>query len=466
MTHTFNPIILREYDIRGIVEENLTQKDAYALARSTASIAVKKGLPKTAVIGFDGRLSSPEMAEGLSNGFKDSGFDVINVGLCPTPLLYMAGKEFNSSVAIMVTGSHNPAEYNGFKIMLNGKSFFGKDILALGNISKVGDWVNGEGTTTVQDFSDFYANRLLQDYNIDASFNIVWDAGNGAMGAVLEKITSRLSGEHILINNEVDGTFPAHHPDPTVESNLEQLKSEVLSRNFDMGIAFDGDGDRIGIIDNKARVLWGDQMLCILARPVLKENPNAPILSDVKASDVLFQEIDRMGGRGIMVATGHSIVKTRMIEENSPLAGEMSAHIFFADTFYGHDDALYVGLRFMNAVHDEKQTVAEIRDSLPQMVNTPEIRIEVNEEDKFPIVADLKQTMLNKGVEVCDIDGVRVRTKTGWWLCRASNTQNAITMRFEADTQTNLDALILEVSELLAPYNIKSNFKNLLKLEA
>ena len=454
MTHTFNTTVLREYDIRGIVGQTLTTDDAYAIARSTASVAVKQGLPKTAVIGYDGRLSSPEMANGLIKGFKDSGFDTINVGLCPTPLLYMAGKEFNSSVAIMVTGSHNPAEYNGFKIMLNGKSFFGKDITMLGEIAKLGDWVEGTGTNTNKDFSDFYANRLLQDYNMDATFNVVWDSGNGAMGAVLEKVTSRLPGTHVLINNQVDGTFPAHHPDPTVESNLEQLKSEVLNRNFDMGIAFDGDGDRIGIIDNKARVLWGDQMLCVLARPVLKSHPGASILSDVKASDVLFQEIERMGGKGIMVATGHSIVKTRMIEEKSPLAGEMSAHIFFADTFYGHDDALYVGLRFMNAVHGENKSVANIRDALPQMVNTPEIRVDVKEEDKFPIIANLKQTMLNKGVDVCDIDGVRIRTNIGWWLCRASNTQNAITMRFEADNQDNLNSLIQDVGDLLKPYGV------------
>ena len=454
MTYIFNPTILREYDIRGVVDKTITQDDAYAIARSTASIADKQGLPPTAVIGYDGRLSSPEMAEGLIKGFKDSGYDVINVGLCPTPLVYMAGKEFNTSVAIMVTGSHNPPEYNGFKIMLNGKSFFGKDITILGEVARDGDWINGEGTSTDKDFSDFYANRLLQDYNMDASFNVVWDSGNGSMGAVLEKITSRLPGNHILINNEVDGTFPAHHPDPTVESNLEQLKEEVLINNFDMGIAFDGDGDRIGIIDNQARVLWGDQMLCVLAKPVLKSYPGASILSDVKASDVLFQEIERMGGKGIMVATGHSIVKTRMIEEKSPLAGEMSAHIFFADTFYGHDDALYVALRFMKAVWEENKTVADIRDALPQMVNTPEIRIEVKEEDKFPIIANLKQTMLDKGVDVCDIDGVRVRTDLGWWLCRASNTQNAITMRFEASTQEDLDTIMAGVEALLAPYGV------------
>ena len=454
MTYIFNPTVLREYDIRGVVNKTITQDDAYAIARSTASIADKQELPPTAVIGYDGRLSSPEMAEGLIKGFKDSGYDVINVGLCPTPLVYMAGKELNTSVAIMVTGSHNPPEYNGFKIMLNGKSFFGKDITILGEVARDGDWINGEGTCTDKDFSDFYANRLLQDYNMDASFNVVWDSGNGAMGAVLEKITSRLPGNHILINNEVDGTFPAHHPDPTVESNLEQLKEEVLINNFDMGIAFDGDGDRIGIIDNQARVLWGDQMLCVLAKPVLKSYPGASILSDVKASDVLFQEIERMGGKGIMVATGHSIVKTRMIEEKSPLAGEMSAHIFFADKFYGHDDALYVALRFMNAVWDENKTVADMRDALPQMVNTPEIRIEVKEEDKFPIIANLKQTMLDKGVNVCDVDGVRVRTDLGWWLCRASNTQNAITMRFEASTQKDLDTIMADVEALLAPYGV------------
>ncbi|MGB1361478.1 MAG: phosphoglucomutase/phosphomannomutase PgmG [Alphaproteobacteria bacterium] len=458
MTHSFNPNILREYDIRGIVGDDLTNKDAYAIGKSMGAIAINKGLKPTATIGYDGRLSSVELSEHLIKGLNESGVDVINIGLCPTGMLYMAGKEHNSSIAIQITGSHNPKDYNGFKIMLDGKSFFGKDILLIDEYAKNNKWVDGNATAKVEDFIPFYANRILQDYNKDAQYNIVWDTGNGAMGAVIENVTSQLKGTHTIINHEVDGTFPNHHPDPTVESNLVQLKEKVAELGADMGIAFDGDGDRIGIIDGSGRVLWGDQMLCILARPVLKENPNAPILSDVKASDVLFDEIKRLGGKPIMVATGHSIVKTRMIEENSPLAGEMSAHIFFADKFYGHDDALYVAIRFINSVFEEGKTVAQLMDELPKVINTPEIRIDVNEEDKFPIIYALKQKVVAQGLDLCDIDGVRVRNENGWWLCRASNTQNALTMRFESNSNDNLQKSINYVNELLKDYNVRIEY--------
>ena len=456
MTHSFNPNILREYDIRGIVGDDLTNADAFAIGKSMGAIAINKDLPKTATVGYDGRISSPELCEHLINGLTQSGIDVINIGLCPTGMLYMAGKEFGTAIAIMITGSHNPKDYNGFKIMLDNKSFFGKDILLIDEYTD--KWVDGNGKSENKDFYDFYANRILQDYNSNASYNIVWDCGNGAMGAVIERVTSKLSGTHTLINEVVDGTFPNHHPDPTVEENLAQLKDKVAELGADMGIAFDGDGDRIGIIDSGGRVLWGDQMLCILARPVLKRNPGAPILSDVKASDVLFDEIKRLGGKPIMVATGHSIVKTEMVKVNSPLAGEMSAHIFFADTFYGHDDALYVGIRFINAVFEENKSVAELRDELPQVINTPEIRIDVNESDKFPIIDSLKAKVSEFGLDICDIDGVRVRDENGWWLCRASNTQNAITMRFESNSGDNLQKSIATVNELLSDYNIKITF--------
>lgn len=456
--HIFNATILREYDIRGIVGDSLHMADAYAIARSLSSIAHKQGYPMNAVVGYDGRLSSPDFATHLIQGFMDAGVAVINVGLCPTPLLYMASKEYNTSIAVMITGSHNPPEYNGFKIMLNGKSFFGADIKTLGQIAHNGDWVTVQSDPPPvykeQDFSTFYINRIYQDYNPDASYTIVWDIGNGAMGAVLRKLTNKMAGTHILINEQVDGNFPNHHPDPTVEKNLDQLKTAVAEHNADMGIAFDGDGDRLGIIDAMGRVLWGDEILCILAKPVLQAHPNAKILSDVKASDVLFSEIEKMGGQPVMVATGHSIVKSRMIAEKSPLAGEMSAHIFFADTFYGHDDALYAGVRFINAIYNSGLSVVNAKDRLPQMVNTPEIRVDIPEHKKFSLITDLAQHMQRTNTEYCDIDGVRVRTKNGWWLCRASNTQNCITMRFEANTQQNLDNMICDVQEILAEYGV------------
>ncbi len=457
-SHVFHPSILRTYDIRGVVGDTLHMADAYAIARSLVTIAHTQGLPLCAVVGYDGRVSSPAFADHLIQGFQDAGVAVINVGLCPTPLLYMAGKELHTPIAVMITGSHNPPAYNGFKIMLNGASFFGKDIQTLGNIAQKGDWsiveTNSPPMCKYQDFSTFYVDRILQDYDPHAAYTIVWDTGNGAMGAVLRKITHKMAGTHIIINEEVDGTFPNHHPDPTVESNLAQLKSAVHQHTADMGIAFDGDGDRIGIIDAMGRVLWGDEILCILAKPVLKKHPQAKILSDVKASDVLFQEIERMGGTPVMVATGHSIVKSRMIEEKSPLAGEMSAHIFFADTFYGHDDALYAGIRFINAIYESGTSVIAAKNALPQMVNTPEIRIDISEDKKFPLIAQLAQHMHDTDTEYCAIDGVRVRTENGWWLCRASNTQNCITMRFEANTQKNLNTMIRSVQNILSKYGV------------
>lgn len=457
MTHTFDTTILRQYDIRGIVGETLHTDDAYAIARSLATIATHRNLPLKAVIGYDGRISSPDMAIHLARGFQDAGVDVTDVGLCPTPLLYMATRELNTPIGVMITGSHNPSHYNGFKIMLDGKPFFGDDILHIGTLAKNGDWVHAQTSPDYKqhDFSTFYANRIVQDYNPHASYTVVWDTGNGAMGHVLHKVTNTLSGTHIIVNEAVDGTFPNHHPDPTVEENLQQLKTAVSKHKADFGIAFDGDGDRLGIVDSQGRVLWGDEMLCILARPVLKKHPKAKILSDVKASDVLFQQIESMGGTPIMVATGHSIVKSRMAQEKSPLAGEMSAHIFFADTFYGHDDALYAGIRFINAVHESGKTVDDLKDALPTMVNTPEIRLDIAEDKKFPLIESLANHMRTHGIEYCDIDGVRVRTADGWWLCRASNTQNCITMRFESRTQDALDAMIADVQNILALYGVE-----------
>ncbi len=457
-SHSFNPTILRQYDIRGIVGDTLHGADAYAIGRSLATIASERHTSIRAVVGYDGRVSSPTLAKYLIDGFTDAGVAVVDVGLCPTPLLYMAGKELNAPIAVMITGSHNPSAYNGFKIMLQGASFFGEDIQKLGDIAKRGDWVCLQNPAPPvyeqQDFSAFYVQRILQDYNPKAVYTVVWDTGNGAMGAVLRQLTDKMAGTHIIINEAVDGTFPNHHPDPTVESNLEQLKTAVQRHKADMGIAFDGDGDRVGIVDAMGRVLWGDEILCVLVEPVLAKYPKAKILSDVKASDVLFEHIARMGGVPVMVATGHSIVKSRMIEEQSPLAGEMSAHIFFADGFYGHDDALYAGVRFINAIYAGGMSVAQAKDALPQMVNTPEIRIDIDEDKKFPLIRQLAQHMQDTGTEYCDIDGVRVRTENGWWLCRASNTQNCITMRFEANTQQNLQAMIQSVQDILAQYGV------------
>ena len=450
--HIFHKTVLREYDIRGLVGDTLSNDDAYAIGRGLSAIVASRDLAKTAIVGFDGRASSPIFAEHLLKGFRDSGFSTTCIGLCPTPTLYYAAKEQQQSVAVQITGSHNPADYNGFKIMMENKSFFGDDIRKLGDICAKGDYIgdygggDGHGSapdTTHMSVTDAYIDRITRDLSPDVQpFNVVWDCGNGAVGAVIDQLVAKLSGQHTVLYGDVDGTFPNHHPDPTIPKNLEDLIAEVKTQNADFGVAFDGDGDRIGLVDRFGRILWGDQMLMLLAREVLSECPNAPILADVKASQALFDEIARLGGRPVMVPTGHSIVKTRMLEEGSPLAGEMSAHIFYSHKFYGHDDALYVALRMMNVISKSGKELYQLYDELPKVVNTPEIRIDVTEEEKFSIVNTIKRDVTNDDTLVVNtIDGIRVSEMNGWWLVRASNTQPALVARVEADNQANLDHL-------------------------
>ncbi|MBT5014282.1 MAG: phosphomannomutase/phosphoglucomutase, partial [Rhodospirillaceae bacterium] len=323
-----SPTILREYDIRGIVDDTLDADDVRAIAHAFASI-VSQGGGQTIAIGYDGRLSSPALEAAAVEGLKAAGMDVYRVGLGPSPMLYYATHEIPADAGMMITGSHNPPEYNGIKLSIGGKSFFGEDIQKLGRMAAAGDFVDGEGTATDKPLQNDYVARLLSDYQGTKELSVAWDAGNGAAGDALVKLVAGLPGRHVLLNETIDGTFPAHHPDPTVEANLAQLKQAVADNNCDLGIAFDGDGDRIGIVDGQGRVLWGDQMMVILASEVLADLPGSTIIIDVKASQVFFDEIERMGGKPMMWKTGHSLIKSKMAETGAPLAGEMSAHIFF-----------------------------------------------------------------------------------------------------------------------------------------
>lgn len=457
--HNFDETIMREYDIRGIVDDTLHSADAYAIGLGLARIARQRNLPKTAMVGYDGRPSSSIFAEQLLLGLAHGGFDTTNIGLCPTPTLYYGKCEYNQSVAVQITGSHNPANYNGFKIVMGGKPFFGDDIRLLNTIAQNGDWGNITNTPTPtksMPLNAEYIKRIVSDLPPNMTdYNIVWDCGNGVVGAVIHDLVAQLPGNHTVLFADVDGNFPNHHPDPTVPENLKDLIATVQSQNADFGIAFDGDGDRIGLVDGQGRILWGDQMLMLLAREVLAEIPNAPILADVKASQALFDEITRLGGRPIMVPTGHSIVKHRMVQENAPLAGEMSAHIFYSHKFYGHDDALYVAIRMMNVIHESGESLSALYDQLPKVVNTPEIRIDVAESEKFPLVDTIKQSvMAEDSLTVSDVDGVRVSVTlpcggTGWWLIRASNTQSVLVARAEADTPETLSTLKKSLTERL-----------------
>jgi phosphomannomutase len=447
MTHNFNPTILREYDIRGIVGDTLTEADAYALGRTYAALARDEGAKRIAV-GRDGRTHSGMLEAALIRGLTDGGVDVMQIGMGPSPMLYFATYYLDVDGGLQVTGSHNPADYNGFKLLLKGRSVFGEEIQAIGQRAARGDWTQGTGSTEEVDIREAYVNRLLEGFS-GKPYRVGWDAGNGAAGPILDMLVERLPGHHHVIFSQVDGTFPNHHPDPTVEANLADLKALVADKHLDVGIAFDGDADRIGAVDGKGRVIWGDQLLIILASPVLKDEPGATIIADVKASQTLFDRIAAMGGTPLMWKTGHSLIKSKMKETGSPLAGEMSGHIFFKHRWYGFDDALYAAVRLIEAVSASGKTLTELKDEMPVSVATPELRFQVDESRKFAVIEEVAARLAAEGAEVNSTDGVRVKTADGWWLLRASNTQDVLVARAEAKDQAGLDRLMATVNQQL-----------------
>lgn len=442
--HRFDPTVLREYDIRGIVGKTLAAADAYALGRAFGTLARRRGARAIAV-GHDGRHSSPMLAEALTGGLAACGLGVRSVGLGPTPMLYFAAHTLDVDGGVMVTGSHNPPEYNGFKLTLMKAPFFGEDIQELGRLTAAADYETGQGEVQCVAILEDYIERLLRDVTGHRHLKVAWDAGNGAAGEVMKRLTARLPGEHILLNERIDGGFPSHHPDPTVPENLKQLQETVSAEGCDLGFAFDGDGDRLGVIDSQARILWGDQILLLLARDLLRRRPGATVIADVKCSQILFDGIAAAGGEPLMWATGHSLIKAEMKKRSAPLAGEMSAHIFFADRYYGFDDALYAALRVLSVLQTSDETLSDFRDSLPPVVNTPEVRVPCPEDRKKAVVAEVKARLAARGATVSDIDGVRVREAGGWWLLRASNTQDILVVRCEAGDGEQLQAVIAEV---------------------
>ena len=448
MAHRFDPTSLREYDIRGIVGKTLGVEDAYAIGRGFATAVRRAGGTRVAV-GRDGRVSSPSLEEALLRGLTGSGVDVVRLGVGPTPMVYFAEATLEVDGSVQITGSHNPAEYNGFKMVLQHAPFFGKDIIGLGRMAEEDDWEEGTGEVTDFDIEDLYVDRLLAGYS-GGAFRIGWDNGNGAGGRILEKLVARLPGEHHLLYTEIDGSFPNHHPDPTEEKNLADLKKLVADKGLDFGIAFDGDADRIGAVDGEGRVVWGDQLLSILAEPVLRAEPGATIIGDVKASQLLYDRIAELGGKPLMWKTGHSLIKVKMKETDSPLAGEMSGHIFFRHEWYGFDDALYAAVRLIGAVRVLGGSLTDLRSAMPLLVNTPEMRFQVDEARKFTVVDEILDRLEQSGAEVDRTDGARVNTPDGWWLLRASNTQDVLVARAEAKDQSGLDRLMAQIDEQLA----------------
>lgn len=448
MAHRFHPTLLREYDMRGVVGGTLTEADGYAVGRSFGTIVMRAGGSRVAV-GCDGRLSSPMLEQAVVKGLQDSGADVVCIGVGPTPMLYYAEAVLDVDGGIQITGSHNPRDDNGFKLVLAHNAFFGADIARLAALAEAGDWSEGAGQVENIAIMDRYAARLVEGFD-GAAWRIGWDAGNGAAGPVVDKLVKLLPGEHHVLFTQIDGHFPHHHPDPTVEANLADLKALVRTKKLDFGMAFDGDGDRIGVIDGKGRVIWGDQLLGIFAELVLKDRPNAVIVADVKASQALFDRIAELGGRPLMWKTGHSLIKSKMKEIAAPLGGEMTGHIVFADDYYGFDDGLYAAVRLIRGLTRLGCGITALHDAMPVLINTPEIRFPVDESRKFAVVEEVRVRLRGSGAILDETDGLRVTTADGWWLLRASNTQAVLVARAESGTEQGLSRLMAEIDSQLA----------------
>lgn len=454
-----DPRIIREYDIRGIYNVTLKDRDAFLVGYAFAAYLKETYSESLSVVNVcrDGRLSSPQLAKFLMAGLIKGGVTVRDIGIGPTPLLYFSNFVSDVTAGIMVTGSHNPSEYNGFKFIVKKKAFFGKSIRDVFEISKRFSDVQVVDDCRYkkhESFTDLYISRVIADYFAGSTKKVVWDCGNGAVGEVVKKICEKLPGQHIVLNAEIDGTFPAHHPDPTVIENLQQLVEVVIKEKADLGIAFDGDGDRIGVVDSKGRIVWGDQILSILSKDVLEKNPGASIIADVKASQVLFDEVTKNGGKPVMWKTGHSHIKQKMVEIGSPLAGEMSGHIFIADDYYGFDDAIYAAIRLISYLDKKNLSLSEVYEALPKVYNTTEIRVQCDDDKKFDIIEKLKQYFYDHKITFNDIDGIRFEFPGGWGLIRASNTQDVLVCRFEAESRSDIKNQFVFVASLLEKYGL------------
>lgn len=447
-SHSFDPSILRAYDIRGLVDKTLHPQDALAIGLSFGTILKRQNL-STVTLGYDGRASSPVFRDQLTQGLLAVGINVIDLGICPSPLTYFSTHHLTADASIMITGSHNPAAYNGFKFTVQNKPFFGNGITHMGAMATTGDWdITDEiGTLTHNDIKPAYIDRLIADLKHQPKLKIVWDGGNGVAGSVLKELTEKIDGEHILIFDDIDGTFPNHHPDPTVEKNLQDLIKTVTENDYDIGFAFDGDADRIGVVDKTGRILWPDEMMAIYAADILSRNPGAPIIGDVKCSKMLFDEIERLGGEPVIWKTGHSTIKSKMNELNAPLAGELSGHVFFKDGFYGYDDALYCAVRLLDIIGRTGKSLTQLSAHLPQFSNTPEMRLAVDEDKKLPTIQAFKEYFTSlDGYTVNMVDGIRIDNDKGWLLIRPSNTESVLSARAEAinDNELNVFKKILK----------------------
>src|SRR5512143_685865 len=481
MSRFMNSEIFREYDIRGIAERDLTSTVIEALGRAFAAYIKPKGI-KTVAMGYDARVSSPRLCDDIVRGLISAGMDVTIIGLCPTPVLYFSLFHLNPGAGVMITGSHNPAEFNGFKLCVGKDTIFGEEIQKIRRImektesiehgaeSKVSRTMNYEPTAmshspkainrpVLPDYKE-YLKKQFTRYN-EVPLKVVLDAGNGTAGLAAPEIIRAMGCDVVELFSEPDGRFPNHHPDPTIPKNLTALIDTVRSQKADIGIAFDGDSDRIGAIDEKGSILWGDQLMVIFSRDILAERPGATIVSEVKCSQTMYDDIRARGGNAIMWKTGHSLIKAKMKEVHAALAGEMSGHLFFADRYYGYDDAIYAACRLVEILKKFKSrgghsvTASTLIADLPKTYNTPEIRFDCPDHLKFKVVVKAKDVLsraeglYQKPREVITVDGIRAVFDKGWGLIRASNTQPVLVMRFEANDQATLVSIKTMMEEVV-----------------
>ncbi|MFQ6082753.1 MAG: phosphomannomutase/phosphoglucomutase [Candidatus Aminicenantia bacterium] len=433
-----NPEIFRQYDIRGIVGEDLDSEVVEALGKGIGTYLRGKG-KKEIALGRDGRHSSGPFREALLKGLISTGCRVTDLGIVPTPLLYFSIYCHQKEGGVMITGSHNPPEYNGFKIMVSQETLYGQEIQKIYQIIDQERYISqGGGSFVSHNIIPEYQDRIFKDIKIEKKLKVVIDAGNGTGGMVAVPIFKKLDCEVEELYCDLDGNFPHHHPDPTMPKFLKDLIAKVKETNADMGIAYDGDADRLGVIDEEGNILWGDQLMIIFCRDILPKNPGAPIISEVKASQILYNEIEKLGGKPIMWKTGHSFIKKKIKEEEALLAGEMSGHIFFADRYFGFDDAIYSSLRLLEILSRSDKKLSQMLSDLPKTYHTPEIRLYSSDQVKFKIVEEVKNNLAKK-YPIIDVDGVRAIFPRGWGLVRASNTQPILVLRFEAETEKDLE---------------------------
>ncbi len=441
------PTIFREYDIRGVAETELSSPDVVELGRGLGTLLQRQS-GRSINLGRDCRLSSPRLRDALLEGLMASGCEVTDIGVIPTPLLYYSAVHTGADGAVMITGSHNPAEFNGFKTVCGSSTLHGETIQEVLHLIQARDFLSGKGSHQDMDVINAYLDQVAPQFAFERRIKVVLDAGNGTAGPVVHRLLQRLNVEATELFFDMDGRFPNHHPDPTVPKNLQHLQEAVKAHKADLGIAFDGDSDRIGAVDENGDVIYGDMLLLIFGREILTRKPGATFIAEVKCSQVLYAELKRLGGNPIMYKTGHSLIKAKMKEEHAELAGEMSGHMFFADRYFGYDDAIYAACRLMEIVSKSGKPLSAQLAGLPKMVSTPEIRVDCPDEVKFQVVARVAE-QFKKSHQVIDVDGVRVLFEHGWGLLRASNTQPVLVMRFEASDEGSLAAYQQEIERAL-----------------